>query len=213
MCAAASVVIDSTRFCHGFAGNLRRNMEALNFSQPTRRHNGKAGGEGRGKGIITCTRSRRAAGAATWWLCCICAEAGTRGGKKNSSHFGSVSRQVSDGKCDYFSPTWICTSRSPNRMLFWVIWFSESVTQSLLQFLRANKLRPLPVHTDSDLLELPIWKKRNDPSHREIVTGETFLPLFLFTGVPRYFQLTNWRKRGRVSEPLNRDEVPWLTSQ
>lgn len=42
----ASSVIDFTRFCHGFAGNLRRNMEALNFSQPTRRQNGKAGGKG-----------------------------------------------------------------------------------------------------------------------------------------------------------------------
>lgn len=38
--------------------------------------------------------------------------------------------------------------------------------------------------------------------------GGTFLPLFLFTGVTRYFQLTNWRKQGRVSEPLNRNEVP-----
>lgn len=41
-----SVVIDFTRFCHGFPGNLRRNMEALNFSQPTRQHNGKARGRG-----------------------------------------------------------------------------------------------------------------------------------------------------------------------
>lgn len=97
MCAAASVVIDSTRFRHGFAGNLRRNMEALNFSQPTRRHNGKAGGEGRGRGrgrgcdagIITCTLAaaelleRQHGGSAAFVL-----KLEREVKKKNSSHFG-----------------------------------------------------------------------------------------------------------------------------
>lgn len=73
--------------------------------------------------------------------------------KNISSHFDSVSHQVSDGKCDYF---YRLEFVRVVRQIEWCVESSESVTQSLLQFLCANKLRPLPVLTASDLLELLI---------------------------------------------------------
>lgn len=76
--------------------------------------------------------------------------------KNISSHFGSVSHQVSDGKCDYF---YRLEFVRVVRQIEWCFESSESVTQSLLQFLCANKLRPLPVLTASDLLELLILNR------------------------------------------------------
>lgn len=115
-----SVVIDSTRFCHGFTGNLRRNMEALNFSQPTRRHDGKAGGEGKGEGGgVAAMQELSPALAAAELL------KRHRGGSDASvlklKRFGSVSHQVSDRRFNYFHQLEFFSSRSPNTMLFCVI--------------------------------------------------------------------------------------------
>lgn len=116
--------------------------------------------------------------------------------------FTSVSHQVSEGKIHYlyrYEFEWVARQRQG---------CFESVNQSVVQFRCTIKLHPLQFHTDSDCRNC--WSETEKWS---IPMGETFLPLFLFTGVMRYFQLTNWPKQGQVSELVNRDEVSWLTSQ
>lgn len=147
MCTVVSVVIDSTRFCHGFANNLSCNMEAMNFSQPTQRHNGKAGGVGRGRccdaGIITCARSQSGNMVALIHL----KLEGGEGMRVSSRQFGSVSHQVSDGKCNYFYQLefiWVARQRQ------WCFESSESWSQSARVSGNSRVPTSQSVPTDSD---------------------------------------------------------------
>lgn len=210
----ASVVIDFTRFCHGFAGNLRGKMEALNFSQPTRRQNGKAGGEGGAAmqklspALAAKLLKRQHALSAAFWSW----EKKKENINLGINLFSSVQFSQSSGqwwKIPLFLPIWISMSRSPKRMVFGVIWVCQPECSAI--YAPSNSIHPNS--TLIQTVETADLKQRNDPFYHEILMGETFLPLFLLTGVTPYFQLTNWPKQGRVSEPVNRDKVSWLTSQ
>lgn len=153
----ASVVIDFTCFCHGLASNLRRNMEALNFSPPTRRHNGKAGGKaGVGEGL-RCRNDHLHSLPPSCWsdnMLSLLLLYWSWKKKKENTNFGINS---------FSSVQSLIWSVRENSIIFTDMNLNESLTKEngVLSHLSPstrlfcnsyapNKLHPLQFHTESD---------------------------------------------------------------
>lgn len=128
-------------------------MEALNFSQPTQRHNGKAGGIGKGGEGLRCRNYHLHSLPPSCWsdnmLSMLHFETGKRGRKTEawesilSAQFSQSSGQW--GEIPLALAIWISMSSSPKRMVFWVIWVCQPECSAI------------PMHHQAPSTPIPHW--------------------------------------------------------